>query len=103
MVYTSSVCAVVFIYRLYLLTSFLDNEEIMVLWIGSNISPQILLDLFGVESPHDVDPALVSAFSHYFYLIVDLFFYRPLYHHYPHYFRRKYGTSSLAERQSAQE
>lgn len=39
-----------------------DNEEIMVLWIGSNISPQILLDLFGVESPHDVDPTLVSFF-----------------------------------------
>ncbi|EJC98563.1 uncharacterized protein FOMMEDRAFT_113703 [Fomitiporia mediterranea MF3/22] len=36
----------------------IDNEEVMVLWIGSGVSSQILIDLFGVESPHDVDPTI---------------------------------------------
>ncbi|KAL5536166.1 SFB3 [Sanghuangporus sanghuang] len=36
----------------------IDNEEVMVLWIGSNVSPEVLADLFGVNTPHGVDPTL---------------------------------------------
>ncbi|KAI5121951.1 hypothetical protein M0805_002022 [Coniferiporia weirii] len=37
---------------------FIDNEDVMVIWVGSSVSPQILLDLFGVESSHQIDPRL---------------------------------------------
>lgn len=39
----------------------LDNEDVIVLWIGSNVHPQHLVDLFGVDSVHDIDAHVVSA------------------------------------------
>ncbi|THH09228.1 hypothetical protein EW145_g2180 [Phellinidium pouzarii] len=33
----------------------IDNEEIMVIWFGSRVSPQTLLDLLGVESSDQID------------------------------------------------
>ncbi|KAL5508758.1 hypothetical protein ACEPAG_4737 [Sanghuangporus baumii] len=38
----------------------IDNEEVMVLWIGSDVSSEVLVDLFGVTAPHEVDPALTG-------------------------------------------
>lgn len=34
----------------------LDNGEVMMIWVGNSVSPQILLDLFGVDDIHLVDP-----------------------------------------------
>jgi len=36
----------------------IDNEEIMVFWIGSSVSPQILKDLFGVDDLTAVNPRM---------------------------------------------
>lgn len=41
-----------------------DNEEMMVLWIGSDASPRLLKDLFDVDEFMQVDTHLVSRFSH---------------------------------------
>lgn len=37
-----------------------DNEDMMVLWIGFNASPQLLKDLLDVEDFMHVDPHMVS-------------------------------------------
>ncbi|THH07856.1 hypothetical protein EW146_g9184 [Bondarzewia mesenterica] len=34
----------------------IDNEEMMVFWIGAGASPQLLLDLFGVDDFVNIDP-----------------------------------------------
>ncbi|KAF9788107.1 hypothetical protein BJ322DRAFT_605700 [Thelephora terrestris] len=36
----------------------LDNGEVMMIWIGNSVSPQILLDLFGVDDINLVDPRM---------------------------------------------
>lgn len=36
-----------------------DNEEMTMLWIGDSVSPQLLLDLVGVDDIYSVDPKMV--------------------------------------------
>jgi len=38
---------------------FLDNGEVMMIWIGNSVSPQVLLGLFGVDDINNVDPKIV--------------------------------------------
>jgi hypothetical protein len=38
-----------------------DNEELQVLWVGQSASPQLLLDLFGVDDIFKVDIRIVRA------------------------------------------
>jgi len=34
----------------------------MMIWVGSSVSPQVLLDLFGVDEINQVDPRMVKLF-----------------------------------------
>jgi len=38
---------------------FSDNAEIMMIWVGNSVSPQVLIDLFGVDDINKVDPKMV--------------------------------------------
>lgn len=38
-----------------------DNEELQVLWIGQSASPQLLLDLLGVDDIFKVDIRIVCV------------------------------------------
>ena len=39
--------------------SFSDNAEVMMIWVGNSVSPQVLIDLFGVDDINKVDPKMV--------------------------------------------
>jgi len=38
----------------------IDNEDIMIFWIGSSVPPQLLKDLFGVEELKDINRDMVE-------------------------------------------
>jgi hypothetical protein len=38
-----------------------DNEELQVIWIGQSASPQLLLDLLGVDDIFNVDVRIVRV------------------------------------------
>jgi len=42
--------------------SSLDNEEIMMIWFGGSVSPQLLRDLLDVDDLLQVNPQLVWFF-----------------------------------------
>lgn len=44
----------------------LDNEEMMVFWVGSSVSPQLLQDLFGVDDIMTLSPRTVRKCSRFF-------------------------------------
>jgi len=43
----------------------LDNEEMMVFWVGSSVSPQLLQDLFGVDDIMTLSPRTVRNCSRF--------------------------------------
>lgn len=48
-----------------------DNEESMVFWIGSSVSPQILSDLFGVDDINAVNPRMVCIACFFLLLLTS--------------------------------
>jgi protein transport protein SEC24 len=38
-----------------------DNEELQVIWLGQSASPQLLIDLFGVDDIFKVDVQIVRV------------------------------------------
>lgn len=50
-----------------------DNEELQVLWIGQSVSPQLLLDLLGVDDIFKVDIRIVRVPFFFFLLTVKYF------------------------------
>ena len=47
------------LYADLLLVEILDNDEMVVFWIGSGASPQLLRDLFGVDDYMSIDRRMV--------------------------------------------
>lgn len=43
---------------------FSDNGELMMIWIGGSVSPQVLIDLFGVDDINNVNPRMVRLLFH---------------------------------------
>lgn len=38
----------------------LENGQQMFVWVGSNISPDWLMEVFGVNAPHQLDPVMAE-------------------------------------------
>jgi len=43
---------------------FSDNGELMMIWVGGSVSPQVLIDLFGVDDINNVNPRTVRLLFH---------------------------------------
>jgi hypothetical protein len=48
---------------LTLSNAFADNEECIIFWLGSSVSPQLLKDLFDEEEILDISTYLVSYYK----------------------------------------
>jgi hypothetical protein len=62
--------------KINLLSNTTDNEELQVLWIGQSVSPQLLLDLLGVDDIFKVDIRIVRV--PFFFLQTVKYFSRQL-------------------------
>ena len=51
-------------------TDIADNEELQVIWVGQSASPQLLLDLFGVDDIFKVDIRIVRGPPFFFQPII---------------------------------
>lgn len=72
-----------------------DNEDIMMIWVGASASPQLLLDLFGVEDINQVNRNMVGPPPHSLHTTnTPDISYRPTCHLSQHCSRRKSGISS---------
>lgn len=64
----------------------------MILWVGQSVSPQVLLDLFGVDDINSLDRRMVSLSLLHVEKTAD-HYNRLIYRNCSHDYRRKYRTS----------
>lgn len=68
----------------------LDNGEMCLIWLGSNVSPKLLEDLYGVTSLEELDPRMVSEVIICFFVVLIDF--RQLFRNYQRSFHHKHAT-----------